>query len=60
MLIPYLKNRNRVKLMSSLLASDPITKLIKERGALKKYMSVRPGIEMDVAIAKILTHELKN
>lgn len=59
MLISQLRNSDRVKLMSSLLASDPIPKLVKEREALEKGMSVSPGIEMDVAISKTLAHELK-
>ena len=59
MLVPHLRNSNRVKLMSSLLASDPIPKLVKERQALETRMSVSPGLEMDVVIRKTLEHELK-
>lgn len=60
MLIPHLSNSNRVKLMAPLLASNSISKLVNDIGALEKYMSVSPGIEMDVAIAKTLERELKN
>ena len=54
------RNSNSVNLISSLLVSDPIPKLINEREAQEEGMSVSLGTEMRVAITKTLDHEIKN